>query len=975
MSGDRESLFPSALPYPEVQSEQRGTIVGTTKANLWARSYLNFWVAWSNFVILGCPDCRGAVSEPLESYGCGRRMRSFTDRLLGEVEEFMSDVSCTGEVACDGKRASLEESLELLAASNASYGAGTLPGGVSSKLSAAMPVTASRIAIPEVAGTVDPRECLDDEKAQILDQLGSFRLPPDQWKEVVKACHRVSEGEESALVRKLLNSKMVTLVPESELPRDHSGELMGGGFFCVAKNETEDRLIFDRRPENATMQRLRWSELPSAACFCRVLLQEDEYLRGSGDDLRNYYYALALPPNWIKYNSVGRRVDPSIVREWGGDPNISYRAAMRVLGMGDTNACDIAQAVHVHILSKAGLLSDDTRLTYGESVPQGPLLEGAYLDDLLIVYRQKMGFKIPLDGTFKPPQPQATDLDMQRTLAAEDAYQQAGLQRAVHKSFRACEKFKAWGASIDGIQGTVGAPLGVRQQVWWLILQVVQQGQCSKQALQRVLGYVCFIFQFRREFYSLQHHIYKYIDGMKDDCNYKLPAHILDELRSMAVHIPFSTWHMRKKLHTSILATDATPSSGGATRADLPPQLGALLWNQCEVRGEAVRLDRDMAFSDVLEGKQPKEPSQLASAVAESLHWHVVSSYHFRHTAHINLQEARALRREIVSMAEDPQNFGRVQLCLNDSRVVIGAVAKGRSSSFRLNGILRSMVPFLTLAQIALGLLWVETDSNAADYPSRFKLLPPPRSVPRWLGQLGVPNVRLPGFEVFAGSARITKAFIEAGWAMLDPVDILWGSDVFATWVTTVIASGRIGWLWLAPPCSSFSALRNLDPGGPLRPKGKPEGNESNEEVKRGNALWRRALELANLAYNNGIPFFIEHPRNSKAWLMKETWKHLLNKPGVKSWLVDWCAFDDDRKGELPNLKATRIVGTGGWMDAVVKRCPGNHQHGKPLRGSRAKLAGAYPIGFCRELARSYSVWYGEAPQCRAVSVLPSESN
>ena len=326
-------------------------------------------------------------------------------------------------------------------------------------------------------------------------------------------------------------------------------------------------------------------------------------------------------------------------------------------------------------------------------------------------------------------------------------------------------------------------------------------------------------------------------------------------------------------------------------------------------------------------------------------------------------------------MAEDPQNFGRVQLCLNDSRVVIGAVAKGRSSSFRLNGILRSMVPFLTLAQIALGLLWVETDSNAADYPSRFKLLPPPRSVPRWLGQLGVPNVRLPGFEVFAGSARITKAFIEAGWAMLDPVDILWGSDVFATWVTTVIASGRIGWLWLAPPCSSFSALRNLDPGGPLRPKGKPEGNESNEEVKLGNALWRRALELANLAYNNGIPFFIEHPRNSKAWLMKDTWKHLLNKPGVKSWLVDWCAFDDDRKGELPNLKATRIVGTGGWMDAVVKRCPGNHQHGKPLRGSRAKLAGAYPIGFCRELARSYSVWYGEAPQCRAVSVLPSESN
>ena len=197
----------------------------------------------------------------------------------------------------------------------------------------------------------------------------------------------------------------------------------------------------------------------------------------------------------------------------------------------------------------------------------------------------------------------------------------------------------------------------------------------------------------------------------------------------------------------------------------------------------------------------------------------------------------------------------------------------------------------------------------------------------------------------------------------------------FATWVTTVIALGRIGWLWLAPPCSSFSALRNLDPGGPLRPKGFPEGDESKEDVRRGNALWRRALELATLAYNNGIPFFIEHPRNSKAWLMKDSQKQLFNRPGVQSWLVDWCAYDDDRNGEPPNLKATRIVGTGGWLDPIAKRCPGNHQHGKPLRGSRAKLAGAYPMGFCRELAHSYSLWYGEAPQCRAVSVLPAESD
>ena len=80
--------------------------------------------------------------------------------------------------------------------------------------------------------------------------------------------------------------------------------------------------------------------------------------------------------------------------------------------------------------------------------------------------------------------------------------------------------------------------------------------------------------------------------------------------------------------------------------------------------------------------------------VAETLPWKITSSYHFRQTSHINLQEARALKREVALLANDVQSHGKVQLFLNDSRVVTGAVARGRSSSFKLNGILRSMIPY-----------------------------------------------------------------------------------------------------------------------------------------------------------------------------------------------------------------------------------------------------------------------------------------
>lgn len=52
---------------------------------------------------------------------------------------------------------------------------------------------------------------------------------------------------------------------------------------------------------------------------------------------------------------------------------------------------------------------------------------------------------------------------MKRISAAEIAYEKAGLSRAEHKAFRGEVDFKAWGAEVRGVLGTVGAPLLVRQ--------------------------------------------------------------------------------------------------------------------------------------------------------------------------------------------------------------------------------------------------------------------------------------------------------------------------------------------------------------------------------------------------------------------------------------------------------------------------------------------------------------------------------
>ena len=510
------------------------------------------------------------------------------------------------------------------------------------------------------------------------------------------------------------------------------------------------------------------------------------------------------------------------------------------------------------------------------------------------------------------------------------------------------------------MKGVVGAPREVRKQLWVLIEKLIAGEYASKEVLQKVVGHLAFAFQFRREVYALLHHLYRYIDRMASVRWIRLPKHIQDELRSCSLHLPFAVCSMRRRLSSTILATDATPTTGGACAAEVSPELAEELWRRTEIRGEAVRLDRRQDLS--LDAQLPDEPSKFASIVSECLSWRVTGSYTFRQTSHINLQETRALRRELIRLASDPRRRGTLITCLNDSRVVVGAMSKGRSSSFRLNGILRGLVPHLVIANLGVGLIWVETASNVADHPSRFVGLPAPLVPPRWLQEYGVgaKNAQA-GLEVFPGSGRLTRAHVELGLDMLEGIDVLEGMDVFSSEVEELIGEKHVYWVWFGPPCSSFSGLRNLDRGGPLRPKGHPEGDERRPDVALGNRLWRRTLWLAELALKVGVFIFIEHPLRSRAWQLPET-QRLMQRWSLKLHKVDWCAYHDDFRVGNPNQKATRILSNAPWLQRVIRRCPRDHEHAPPLRAERATAAGAYPTGFCRELAHALAEWKAGNP-------------
>ena len=224
LSSDSLALFPSMLPYPEALLPA-GTEVGTEEVlTWWTKAFLNAFIAWGNFVTLGCPSSGSSAYEPRVGHRSMGSIRVFTDRLLGEMREFVCLDLVLGKLGCEGKRATVEQ---LLAQVSCIGGACYMSEPVGRSLpSTAFSVSASRVAIPEVAGTVDPLQWLEPERAQIVANLDQLRLPEPLWEDIVVACHRVSEEDEPALARKLLETGIAVLMPEQD-QRNHASFKVG----------------------------------------------------------------------------------------------------------------------------------------------------------------------------------------------------------------------------------------------------------------------------------------------------------------------------------------------------------------------------------------------------------------------------------------------------------------------------------------------------------------------------------------------------------------------------------------------------------------------------------------------------------------------------------------------------------------------------------------------------------------------------
>ncbi len=208
------------------------------------------------------------------------------------------------------------------------------------------------------------------------------------------------------------------------------------------------------------------------------------------------------------------------------------------------------------------------------------------------------------------------------------------------------------------------------------------------------------------------HHIYHHIEKLPEGKIAKLPQHIRDELLCATLLLPLAGTNARWPVSTQVSATDASSTGGGRAATLTSRPFAKVLFRFGEKRGEYCRLDW---------GKSAIPPSsdmELApKALSETLlqhKWEVTQQKIYRRKEHINLLELDMLREEIKARVSSGRGSCRVvNLC--DSRVVVGAYAKGRSSSCQMNfrligpvqlglwqGISASLIFGLTLIAIQL---------------------------------------------------------------------------------------------------------------------------------------------------------------------------------------------------------------------------------------------------------------------------------
>ena len=134
-------------------------------------------------------------------------------------------------------------------------------------------------------------------------------------------------------------------------------------------------------------------------------------------------------------------------------------------------------------------------------------------------------------------------------------------------------------------------------------------------------------------------------------------------------------------------------------------------FRNCDVRGTDVRLNPLMFYRA---HAWPRQPINTLG-----WKWKTIQRYRYRKDSHINELELRTFLNYLRWRARRRDRHRARFLSISDSQVTVSVQAKGRSSSIRLNAVLRRVAGISIACDMRAAAGWTKSEWNPADAPSR----------------------------------------------------------------------------------------------------------------------------------------------------------------------------------------------------------------------------------------------------------------
>ena len=153
-------------------------------------------------------------------------------------------------------------------------------------------VKPDRMSLPSQAGILDPKDFLKGTHRKLFMNMHEWAPHDEAPCKPTKAVFKVLPDDKDAVFEKLLASGVACLLPVDRALRDAEGNVISGGLFAVPHKADSDCVILDRRPQNELERRFVMAELPHGSLLTQLIIPKGYSIRGSGDDLSNFFYLL-----------------------------------------------------------------------------------------------------------------------------------------------------------------------------------------------------------------------------------------------------------------------------------------------------------------------------------------------------------------------------------------------------------------------------------------------------------------------------------------------------------------------------------------------------------------------------------------------------------------------------------------------------------------------------------------------------------